>query len=549
VRKLAALCVTAAAAFGLSACGLQACEVRTTPATEVTHNSALLHGLGHCPERRLSGRLWYEYRQVGTSAWLVAGPPRSFACTARQPTAAMPSERISGLVPQTAYEFRAVVALDPPGGPSAWVDGAGSVGGRNYTRFTTRPPPPVAPKSAFAFRDSIGVVTHIVYYDTAYGDWARITDRLVELGVRHLREGVYANPSWTGWNERFYQAVERAASKGIRFNYGFSGDNFGTVDQRLNVIAGRLSGTAASVEGWNEYDLFVGGDNWPTRLGAHQRELFWKVKLHPSPEVRRLPVIGPSFGTNDGPGKYAAANPSSLAYWPWADFGNVHPYAGADTPNPAHLLSELVRGTKASGNKPFFATEAGFHTAMALPPGLAFPPVSEQAQAVYVLRTFLEHFADGIQRTFLYELIDEKPDPSGAQFEQHFGLLRNDFTPKPAFSALKNLLAVIGTQPPGGLQPIRMAVTGALADLRHLTLQRGDGTYLVLLWRLARVWDRDRRRPLTVAPVRLTVSLPDASRVTQINPVTSTDERQLAVQAGRVGLDLAGDPVVLHVTN
>jgi hypothetical protein len=71
----------------------------------------------------------------------------------------------------------------------------------------------------------------------------------------------------------------------------------------------------------------------------------------------------------------------------------------------------------------------------------------------------------------------------------------------------------------------------------------------VLLWRLARVWDRDRRRPLTVAPVRLTVSLPDASRVTQINPVTSTDERQLALQAGRVGLDLAGDPVVLHVTN
>jgi hypothetical protein len=32
----------------------------------------------------------------------------------------------------------------------------------------------VAPKSALAFRDSVGVVTHVVYYSTAYGDWPRV---------------------------------------------------------------------------------------------------------------------------------------------------------------------------------------------------------------------------------------------------------------------------------------------------------------------------------------------------------------------------------------
>ena len=46
---------------------------------------------------------------------------------------------------------------------------------------------PVTPKSASAFRDSVGVVTHSVYYDTAYGDWNRVVARLDELGVRHLR--------------------------------------------------------------------------------------------------------------------------------------------------------------------------------------------------------------------------------------------------------------------------------------------------------------------------------------------------------------------------
>jgi hypothetical protein len=83
---------------------------------------------------------------------------------------------------------------------------------------------PIKPKSASAFRDSVGVVTHIVYYDTAYGNWNRVVARLDELGVRHLREGVYANPAprWRDWNERYYRAVELAASRGIRFTFGLN---------------------------------------------------------------------------------------------------------------------------------------------------------------------------------------------------------------------------------------------------------------------------------------------------------------------------------------
>jgi hypothetical protein len=85
--------------------------------------------------------------------------------------------------------------------------------------------------------------------------------------------------------------------------------------------------------------------------------------------------------------------------------------------------------------------------------------------------------------------------------------------------------------------------------LRQLTLQRLDGSYLVLLWRLASVWDRDQRRPLTVNPVRLTVSLPDASRAALIDPVASTFEWPLPIQDRKVQLDLGADPVALHVTD
>jgi hypothetical protein len=543
VIKIATAVLAVVAALALTACEATI-TARTTPASDVTHSSARLHSEGRCTNVKVSGTWWYEYRRVGSPTWTVAGPRRRFACTGPTLVAAAASEQVTGLVSDAAYEFRVAADTDPAGGEKHWLDGAGSLNGTTYTRFATRAPPPVTPRSAFALRDSIGVVTHIVYYDTAYGQWDKIVWRLAELGVKHVRDGVYANPGWRDWNERYYRAVEQAASLGIKFDYGISGGDFGTIQQRLAVIAGRLSGTAASIEGENEHDLFVGGDDWEARLAYLQAALYAAVRWHPSAEIRALPVVGPSFGTWDGQERFGAFNPTG-----WMDLGNIHPYTGGDSPNPFNVALNLQKAAAVSGSKSVFATEAGFHTALFMPAGANQPPVSEQAQAVYVLRTFLEHFAMGIRRTFVYELIDEAPDPAGTDAELHFGLLRNDYSPKPAFGALKNLLAILSRTKPASLRPIRVGVAGATSDLRQLTLQRLDGSYLVVLWRTARVWDRDGRRPLPVNPVRLTVSLPDASRVTLINPVASTAEWPLFIQDRKVQVDVAGDPLVLHVTD
>lgn len=542
MRKIATLVLPVAAVVVLTGCE-PTITAKTAPATDVTHGSARLHSEGRCTDVNVSGDWWYEYRQLGATDWTVAGPRRRFECRGPTPPVAAQSEQVTGLVPDTVYEFRVAADADPPGGAKRWVDSAGTVNGTTYTRFATQPPPPVTPKSAFAFRDSIGVVTHIVYYDTAYGDWNRIVWRLAELGIGHVRDGVYANPAWRDWNERYYRSVEQAASLGIKFTYGLSGDDFGSIDQRLAVIAGRLSGTAAAIEGDNEYDLFVGGDGWPARLAFRQAALYGAVKSHPSAEIRRLPVVGPSFGTWNGQDLFAPYNPSG-----WMDLGNMHPYAGGQSPNPFQVALNLQKAASVSGSKPVLATEAGFHTALAMPAGDNQPPVSEDAQAVYVLRTLLEHYLMGVRRTFIYELIDEFPDPARREAERHFGLLRHDFSPKPAFVALMNLLALLSRQDPGSLRPIRVGVAGPPNDVRQLTLQRLDGTYLAFLWRHASVWDRDARRPLQVEPLRLTVSVPDARRVTLIDPVVSTFEWPLAIQDRKVQLDLGANPVALHVT-
>ena len=165
------------------------------------------------------------------------------------------------------------------------------------------------------------------------------------------------------------------------------------------------------------------------------------------------------------------------------------------------------------------------------------------------MRTFLEHFEQGIARTYAYELIDNRPDPGLRDPVQHFGLLRNDFSPKPAFTALKNLLATVGRDDRAGrLRPLRLSVSAPADGVRRLVLQRADGTHVVALWRQASVWDRKRRRSVAVAPRTVRVGLPDAARVAVADPVAGSGTRPIALRRGRVQLKLGARPLLLEVT-
>lgn len=399
----------------------------------------------------------------------------------------------------------------------------------------------VTPRSAPAFHDSVGVVTHAVYYDTAYGNWPKVVARLRELGVRHLRDGVYANPApeWRDWNERYYRAVELAAANGMRFTFGMGrpGSKAGTLDQLIDVVAGRLRTAVEALEAPNEFDKYGGGRRWRSRLSAYGRRLYRKVKAESS--LRSLPVLGPSFSTTRAPNLLGNQRA-------WLDLGNIHPYTGGLSPDPQHLRSELVRARAVSGRKPVWATEAGFHNALRAKTGQ--PPVSERVGAIYLLRTFLEHFRSGIARTYVYEAVDEKPDPRLRDPEQHFGLLRRDLTRKPAFRALKNLLTLVGRsdQRPR-LRPLRVDVSRPGDEVRRLVLQRPDGTYVVALWRLASSWDRERRRPLRVREGAVTVGLPGAARVSVADPVVSDASHRLRVRRGSVRIKLGARPLLLSV--
>ena len=390
--------------------------------------------------------------------------------------------------------------------------------------------------SAAEFRDSIGVVTHASYYETAYGDWSRLVAKLDDLGIDHVREGMYANPDWRDWNERFYRAIELGASHGKVFSFVMGEPHFrgGTIDQLIDVVAGRLRHAAAVFEGPNEYDLFHPNDNWPAELREYQRELYRKLKAHPS--LRDVPVMAPSIVFLEGKQQVGSLEDA-------LDLGNIHPYSGGQPPGVA-ARGVLGDARITSGMKPVMVTETGYHNALAAQHGQ--PPVPEDVGASYTVKTFLEHFRIGIVRTYVYELIDWKPDIALLEPEYHFGLLRNDFSEKPAFTALQRMLDLIGRARHVAPGAIDLGFTGDTSGVQRLLLQKSDRRFTLVLWQSASEWDQNGRRPLWVPDRDVMVDLPGEADVTMSRPARVPGSTELRDQR-KVPVTVPADPVFVDL--
>ena len=347
------------------------------------------------------------------------------------------------------------------------------------------------------FVDSIGVNVHLGYTDTPYGRRGAIARKLEQLGVGHVRDGLSLG------RPELYAAWRSLAKRGIKTQL-IAGDpqhrwGTGPVEDQLGVVKQELLGAVSALEGPNEYDN-QGDPNWPTVLRHYQRCLYDEVKADSA--LRRLPVVGPSFVHSDSRGRLG----------PMAgdlDYGNMHPYPGGRAPDlDEHMGSELRLARLVSGDEPLIASESGYNNA--LRSSSTHRPVPEDVAATYMPRLYLDYFRRGIARTFAYELVDERPDPAKRQIEASFGLLRSDLSEKPAFRALEQLIALF-EDPGPNFAPGRLdyAIRGE-GDVRHLLLQKRDGSFYIALWRPVSVWDHDAssRREPGGRPVRLAFGSP-----------------------------------------
>ena len=66
-------------------------------------------------------------------------------------------------------------------------------------------------------------------------------------------------------------------------------------------------------------------------------------------------------------------------------------------------------------------------------------------QANRLQRVYLSYIANGVKRIFIYNLRNKGTNP--AEGEDNFGIVRRDFTPKPAWHAFREMTAALGSTP------------------------------------------------------------------------------------------------------
>jgi hypothetical protein len=380
--------------------------------------------------------------------------------------------------------------------------------------------------AASSFRDSLGVNVRTAFAGTPYENYPQVKAALLYTGIRHIRDGLW--PEWLPEQRAFFRELSAA---GIKYTLGLGGLAFEhELDAKLELIRtdGLRPGLAA-LENPNEVNWKHSEEDVPADWAARTRA--YAQHLWDSSRDLGVPVIGPSLG-----GRHDEEQVGDIS--PWVNWGNIHPYRGPGIPETA-VREEMPFAREMSGRKPVSITEFGWALADWAP--------NERVQASYTLRAFLDHYAKGVPRSFVHQLVDLRPpeeylagnpdDPVGAERDATFGLYRHDWTPRQVADALHNLTVATGDG--GSAAQLPITVDAKPADVRKLLLKNSGGDFVVVLWRAAEAG---------AASTDVQVSLPEAGSVVATRPVTTREWTGLPLRDGAVTVAVDSEPVVLRVT-
>jgi hypothetical protein len=369
----------------------------------------------------------------------------------------------------------------------------------------------VKAQKADSFIESIGVNTHLFYDDTVYHQKYEeiIKPKLLELGVRHIRDSGTRNSN--GYLDR----LEELKSYGISSTLIF-GPNTGTPADGIELIKD-LKGVVEAVEGPNELNLDKTINNWIPVVQNYVKELFTLVKA--DEYTKNLSVIGPSLTNRE-----ATQSVGDLSSF--VDYGNIHKYYGNRHPETngwgsywegtkyGSLAYSIKNVSNYAGNKPVIATESCYHNAINSDKGT--PSIPENVAAKYIPRLFLFHFNQNVHRTLCYELIDLYQDKELDENKKNFGLLRNNGTEKPAFTALKNIINLL--EDPGAkfqTEELSFYLKNNIDNVYQTLLQKRNGTFYLILWQGVSSFEPLTQKEIKIPPKKIDLYLK--------TPVSSVD--------------------------
>ena len=339
----------------------------------------------------------------------------------------------------------------------------------HYALGTTRawPYESETPLSADGFADSFGVVLHLHYQDSPYDlQFESVKSRLIELGVRHIGDFMYAD-NWQPYKDR----LEELAQAGIHSTLG---TNQSTTSTEVVNYPALVPGSMEAVEGYNEPEI-SGDPTWVAHTIAWQQKLYQTVKSNAA--TSNLAVLGPAV-------VYPGANTDLGDLSQWMDYGDSHIYWSARNPETlgwgngdqwgtyGSLDWDLNWEAVMSGKRPHRISETGWGT------GNFWLEVSPATQAKYLARLYLDLYGRGVNRSTMYQFIDDKQDSFG-----YYGLVDYSLNRKPSFYEMKSLLGLLSDRGPNFYSTkFNFHLGGNSSHLEHLTMQKRNGKTYIAFW-------------------------------------------------------------------
>jgi hypothetical protein len=344
-------------------------------------------------------------------------------------------------------------------------------------------------QSADAFVSSVGVNVHLHYTDTPYGDFPSVERALKDLGVHHIRDALLG----TSW-QPYYDRLNDLGRSGIK---GIFVTNPKENDALLVAFPGRVPESFEGYEAPNEYDASRDPD-WAATANTFTERLHDTVKS--DPKTSRFLIIGPSLTQ---PGSF----PKVAASAPFFDYANLHNYFGGRNPGTSgwggggygSINWNLNLAQQAWPGAPIMTTETGYLTDVNKTQG-----VPEEVAGKYLPRLLLEQWQHGIQRTYIYQLMDMGNENKFN--DNSFGLLHSDFSPKPGYNAIQNVIRLLSDPGPAfRTKELEYSLSGDVTGVQHALFEKRDGTFFLVLWIEKPNYDVDGKKLLTVAAHSLTV--------------------------------------------
>ncbi|WP_124847017.1 hypothetical protein [Acidipila sp. EB88] len=357
------------------------------------------------------------------------------------------------------------------------------------------------------FQDSLGVNLHIEYTDGQYANAAAVLSDLQFLGIHNVRDQVPQPANWLPVGQGL-AAMQMLGANGIHFDLiAAPNQALATNMQQLDNLQKTQPGMVISVEGPNEINnqpVTAPGLSNEQAAENYQRSLYSAV--HSDSNFANVPV----YYLTGGDQIDLSANPGL------ADYENGHPYPHTEEQPWSWLQLEFNQRFINPSALPKAVTESGYYT---LPQSTDWGGVDEPGQAELVLNDYFDAALQGIVHTYMYQLLDAYPDPTGTILDDHFGFFHLDGTPKVLAYAMNNLSRAFPQDKASSPVTVQAAISGLPASTGHaFALTGSDGSIAVFLWNEAPVWNTAAQILQWVTPVPVTVQIPGSWNVSYFTP-------------------------------